>query len=91
MRFSEHTTRRIELCDLLIGRTLRLRAHNTLCRALWLESGGAPQSEVLDRLDQAAHLEWIAVRAERGNIYWGGRFNRCGYQAFAAASDERSA
>ena len=33
-----------------------------------------------DALAEAAQWEWIAQRAELGEVLWGGRFNRCGFQ-----------
>lgn len=35
---------------------------------------------IQQKIDQAKHLEWIACRAEEGNILWGGGMNRCGWQ-----------
>jgi hypothetical protein len=64
---------RAALCDLLTGRRLRHRAAEVLERALWCESQGIPFDY---HLASAAHLEWIAMHAERGQILWGGRFNR---------------
>ena len=69
---------RAALCDLLIGRRLRARAEELLSNALLLERIGVPFEVVLERLDSAAHMEWIAWNAEQGNIGWGGRLNRCG-------------
>jgi hypothetical protein len=70
---------RIALCDLLIGRDLRLRAEKFFQQALLLDRMRLA-SAADECLSMAAHAEWIAVQAERGCIAWGGRFNRCGYQ-----------
>jgi hypothetical protein len=73
---------RCALCDLLLGRSLRFQARPFLNSALYLEEQGETPAFVIDDLvAQAAHMEWIAVRAEWGRIRYGGRFNRCGYQA----------
>lgn len=80
----------IALCDLLIGRALRLRAADAFEEALLSDSiaeaaPGLPlvlatQEALRDsRLDRASHFEWIARRAEAGQIHWGGRWNRCGW------------
>jgi len=69
---------RATLCDLLIGRSLRLRAEQVLREALACERYISSDAALI-HLDNAAHMEWIAVRAEQGFIRWGGRLNRCGY------------
>jgi hypothetical protein len=70
---------RAALCDLLLGRRLRSRAEWFLTEALDYDSRGL--HELADtKLDDAAHWEWIAIRCEHGQILWGGRLNRCGYQ-----------
>jgi hypothetical protein len=44
--------------------------------------GAAMQESLRDsKLARAAHLEWLAGISERGEVHWGGRFNRCGFQA----------
>lgn len=68
---------RATLCDLLIGRWMRAIAHEKLDEALIAEEGGW-RKEALERLDYAAHLEWIAWRSEMGQILWGGRLTREG-------------
>lgn len=72
---------RTVLCDLLTGRVLRGYAEVSLKKAIALENA-APYHLVSteEYLDNAAHIEWVAKQAEQGNIAWGGRFNRCGYQ-----------
>lgn len=71
---------RAALCDLLIGRRFRMRAQQHLDAALHLEEYGVPAYVTDDLLGQAAHCEWLACRSEQGEILWGGRLNRCGYQ-----------
>ena len=75
---------RTVLCDLLVGRVLRGYAEVSIDNALALE-----KTEQLleyrmvsteEYIDDAVHWEWMARQAEQGNIAWGGRFNRCGYQ-----------
>lgn len=73
------TRARAALCDLLIGRSLRLRAAAMLREALASERYISLEG-ALGLLESAAHIEWIAVRAEQGRMRWGGRLNRCGYQ-----------
>lgn len=80
---------RIAFCDLMIGRQLRIRAERYLREALLANVEGCFPTHADDLLDRAAHCEWIAARAERGEINWGGRFNRCGYHAHFI--DERTA
>lgn len=77
----------VQLCDLLIGRSLRLHAKQRFELAEKNETY-APGARyfVNVHLDSAAHMEWIASIAEQGLVRWGGRFNRCGYQP---AEDER--
>lgn len=99
--YTSLSTQRIALCDLLIGRHLRLQADEAFRGALRNADELALVGEQRDvgsaqargaaallgrfvaimesRLTRAAHLEWIAVRAEQGQIHWGGRFNRCGF------------
>ncbi len=74
---SELFMARATLCDLLIGRWMRALAQEKLADALMIEEGGW-HKEALERLDAAAHLEWIGARAEQGQILWGGRLNRYG-------------
>lgn len=69
---------RVTLCDLLQGRFLRAHAWHRLEEALDLEARGVPEQVVTERLDNAAHLEWVASISERGQVYWGGRKNRDG-------------
>lgn len=73
---------RAALCDLMIGRTLRQKAENNLAFAIACESDPilCVGNVINEMIAQAAHWEWIAVQAEQGQIGWGGRFNRCGYQ-----------
>jgi hypothetical protein len=72
---------RAALCDLLIGRRFRIRAREFLDAALYLDTLGATDFFILDELlGQAAHCEWLACISERGQVRWGGRLNRCGYQ-----------
>ncbi|HSQ03861.1 MAG TPA: hypothetical protein VLN59_07495 [Burkholderiales bacterium] len=91
-RYTEQTTQRIALCDLLIGRAMRMQAADVFEEAELSDSIAAAatgyallhatQRTLSDsRLDRAAHMEWIALRTELGQIHWGGRFNRCGYHA----------
>lgn len=75
---------RVTLCDLLVGRYMRALAAEKLADALMIEEGGWKR-EALERLEAAAHLEWIAVRAEMGQILWGGRMNRYGESPDVAA------
>jgi len=70
----------VKLCDLLIGRAMRLNAARELERALLLESIGGHASEIHYRFGSAEHLEWVASMAEKGRIKFGARHNRCGYQ-----------
>lgn len=72
---------RVTLCDLLQGRIIRARAEELLASALELEADGFPREVVSERLDSAAHLEWIAGISETGQVYWGGRKNRQGKSA----------
>ncbi len=55
-----------------------MQAQATFEVALDIERYGAPEKAVTDELERAAHQEWLAVRAEWGQIGWGERFNRCG-------------
>lgn len=71
---------RVTLCDLLIGRRIRLVAEQHLTAALALERHGSPGFVIDKLLEEGAHCEWIACRSEQGKILWGGRLNRCGYQ-----------
>ena len=71
---------RCALCDLLVGRSFRLYAAVQLAAALDLEVGGLREAAI-DFLERAAHMEWMATISERGEVRWGGRMNRCGYQA----------
>lgn len=81
-------TERAKLCDLLIGREFRKRAEGWLGAALLGIDAAEVRPEMRQELEyaadvclaQAAHMEWIAWRAEQGLIRWGGRLNRCGYQ-----------
>ena len=72
---------RTALTDLLTGRVFRHYADEGLQVALDAERYGAPVAVVDQELARAAHWEWMAVRAECGQILWGGRCNRCGYQS----------
>lgn len=73
---------RTALCDLLLGRQARHAA------AIWLQMGldverihaDIPRRIIDAYIDQAAHVEWIAERLERGQMMLGGRLNRCGVQ-----------
>ncbi len=76
---------RATLCDLLIGRWMRAAADEKLAEALVLEEGGW-MSQAQERLDHAAHIEWIAQRAEMGQILWGGRLNRYGERPESVAA-----
>lgn len=72
---------RTMLCDLLTGRALRAYADESLNKAIILETHSRFRLVSTEEyLDNAVHTEWIAKQAEQGNIAWGGRFNRCGYQ-----------
>lgn len=80
---------RAALCDLLMGRILRMRAEGQLRQGLALErrarfmhpaATAVMTQHAITCLENAAHYEWIACRAEQGAIRWGGRLNRCGYQ-----------
>ncbi len=65
---------RMRLLDLLIGQYFRRLADEMFECALEFERC----REYSDLwLGKAAHAEWIAVRAEHGEIAWGGRINRC--------------
>lgn len=74
---------RIAFCDLLLGRTLRLSSQAALdcalaCEASHLMSPHPGAVPLVDEyLERGALQEWIAVRAERGEINWGERVNRC--------------
>lgn len=81
---SELFMARATLCDLLIGRWMRMMAAEKLADALIVEEGGW-MKEAQERLDHAAHIEWIAQRAEMGQILWGGRYTRYGDRADVAA------
>lgn len=70
---------RAALCDLLMGRGIRAAAQGMLERCLELEAAGLSDC-ALERLEQAAHWEWIACLVEQGRMLFGGRLNRCGYQ-----------
>lgn len=80
---------RTALCDLLLGRQARHAAR------IWLDMGldverihaGLPRKFIDAYIDQAAHVEWIAERLERGQILLGGRNNRCGYQPVGEGDD----
>lgn len=74
------TEARATLCDLLIGRRFRSIAAEHLRAALMLEDYRSPDHVIDTLLDEAAHCEWIACRSEQGQMLWGGRLNRCGYQ-----------
>lgn len=74
---SELFVARATLCDLLIGRWMRQLAQEKFADALIIDDGGW-KGEAIQRLEQAAHLEWIAQRAEMGQVLWGGRLNRHG-------------
>lgn len=65
---------RMQLLDLLIGQYFRRCAWEMFECALEIER--FPLVSDL-WLQKAAHAEWIAVRAERGQIGWGARINRC--------------
>jgi len=67
---------RVMLCDVLLGRVMRLDADKRLAEALDMEARGAPVKVVEQLLDGAAHMEWIASITERGQVHWGGRRNR---------------
>lgn len=88
---SEEHRWRATFCDLLIGRWMRALAQRELDKVLEFErimlDFERMQDEQLDpgwksavdeQLDAAAHYEWIAVRAEWGQILWGGRLDRHG-------------
>lgn len=61
---------RATLCDLLIGRRIRLIAAQFLDSALYLEGLGIPEHVIDTLLDEAAHSEWLAARAERGQLWF---------------------
>lgn len=76
---------RVILCDLLIGRRLRLQAAEGLERALTLEAlalrddfAGGWQSCIDGDVLAAASVERMAAMAEQGKVLWGNRFNRHG-------------
>lgn len=75
---------RVTLCDLLWGRSMRMRASKELENVLELERHDLPFEVVTRALDRAAHMEWVAARAEQGLVLWGERNNRFGF-----AEDER--
>lgn len=82
---SELFVARATLCDLLIGRWMRALAQEKFADALMIEEGGWTR-EAIERLESAAHLEWIGQRAEMGQILWGGRLNRYGERPEDAAA-----
>ena len=82
---------RTALCDLLIGLRFRAMAAREFYTAMlyenWPEpsdpdelSDGHSKRLCEDHLERAMHLEWVAVIAETGQVLWGGRNNRCGFQ-----------
>jgi hypothetical protein len=76
---SELLEARVAFCDLLHGRQLRMRAEYMLAGAIVLESSyGVPSGIVTEELDRAAHMEWIAMVTERGQVCWEHRINRRG-------------
>lgn len=77
-RFDALWKQRAVLCDLITGHMLRVRAAQMLESALESEALGFPLAIVQQDLDAAAHMEWIAEKSERGQILWGGRYDRYG-------------
>lgn len=69
-------TGRVMLCDLLQGRIFRKYAQAEFEAALSVELLGAPRFAVTDILERAVHREWIASIAEKGQVLWGGRYDR---------------
>ena len=69
---------RVAVCDLLHGRSFRAHAKQRLQDALDFEAGGAPRQLVTEELDVAAHMEWVALITECGQVRWGRRQNRVG-------------
>ena len=75
---------RAQLLDLMIGQYIRRCAAEMFDCALEM----AAYPLIADCwLTKAAHAEWIAVRAERGEIAWGGRVNRCDFRQTATDFD----
>lgn len=71
---------RTVFCDLLTGRMVRGWAEKSVEIAVHLEAC-IPwrSSSVEEHLDNAVEMEALAVKAEHGNVLWGGqRLNRCG-------------
>ena len=72
---------RAMLCDLLIGRFLRLSAYEALDSAVEAERIARANEWTIYAsfdLERAAELERIAALAEQGLVFWGGRYNRDG-------------
>lgn len=85
-------TARATLTDLLIGRYIRGYAEQSLNKAIHIEQMfnelGYKSTSVEEYLDNAVHIELVAIKAEQGLILWGGRLNRCGYQPKVEESND---
>lgn len=71
----ELTLQRTILCDLLLGRRLRLRAAKIFELALTVRPEHARLAD--EWVAEAAQMERIAQWAELGTVAWGKRHNRC--------------